>query len=200
MTTGEGIFYGLVFIGLILLYVVTRDRWKWRKIAKWTSVVMLLPVIAAGTWAGYSRYMEDQPKVQSEFWGVSPGVPKSELIFLKGKPTRDDDGSLTYESDATNVTYLVVLNKSGNVRSVLATAPFDKSYSLPTIQGVSNYSTISDIESKFGKADSASSNKDGTRRLYCYLKYGIVVGMEKGTVIAVGILNPKEGPLEFSDH
>lgn len=200
MTTGEGIFYGLFFVGLILLYAVTRDRWKWRKIAKWTAVVVLLPMIAAGTWAGYSNYAEGQPKFQSEFWGISPGVSKSELIFQKGQPTQDEDGLLIYSLGGSDATYLVRMTASGNVRSVLAAVDLDKGFALPSLQGISNYSTIADIESKFGKTENVSSSKDGTRRLFSYLKYGVVVGMEKGTVTAVGVLDPKEGPLRFKDN
>lgn len=161
---------------------------------------MLLPIIVAGTWAGYSSYMEGQPKFQSEFWGISPGVPKSELIFQKGQPNQDEDGQLTYSADGSNVVYYIRLTSSGNVRSVLAAVALDKAFALPSIQGISNYSTLADIESKFGKAESVSSNKDGTRRLFNYLKYGIVVGMQKGTVTAIGVTDPKEGPLRFQDN
>lgn len=199
ITTGEGIFYGFVFIGFIYLYVATRDRWNWRKIAKWTAGVLLLPIIVAGTWAGYSKFVENQPRFQSEFWGISPGAPKSELIFQKGQPTEEEEGVLTYSTEGGDVTYFIRMAASGNVRSVLAVVTSDKKFALPVIQGISNYSTISEIESKFGKAEAVSTSKDGTRRIFSYLKYGIVVGMEKGVVIAVGVLDPKEGPFRFKD-
>jgi hypothetical protein len=199
MSTGEGIFYGLVFIGLVLLYVATRDRWNWGKIAKFSAGTLLLPIVAAGTWAAYSSYMESRPKFQSEFWGISPGVPKGELIFQKGQPTQDEGEVLTYRVEGSSVVYLIRMTSMGNVRSVLAVVELDKGISLPNIQGISSYSTLADIESKFGKADVVSSNKEGTRRLFSYLKFGIVVGMEKGTVTAVGVLDPTEGPLRFKD-
>ena len=32
MSVGEGIFYGLVSLGIIYLYIQTKDRWNWKKI------------------------------------------------------------------------------------------------------------------------------------------------------------------------
>ena len=163
-------------------------------------MVVLLPIIAAGTWAGYSKYAEDQPKFQCKFSGISLWVPKSELIFQKGQPTQDKDSLLIYSTGGSNPTYLVRMTASGNARSVLAAVDLDKGFALPNLQGIGNYSTIADIESKFGKTENVSSNKDGTRRLFSYLKYGIVVGMKKGTVTPVGVLDPTEGPLRFKDN
>jgi hypothetical protein len=200
MTTGEGIFYGLVFIGFIWLYVATRDRWKWKRIAKWSLLALLLPIITGGAWLAYSNYMENQPRYQSEFWGITPGALKSEIIFQKGLPSKDDDESLSYSDADSTVAYDIRMTESGKARSVLAIVDVNRSYALPSIQGIHSYSSLADIESKFGKAEHISSNKSGTRRLLNYLKYGIVVGMEQGKVTAVGVLDPKEGPLSFKDN
>ena len=42
MSVGDGIFGGLVFLGLVALYAVTRDRWRWKRIAKWLGVAIIV--------------------------------------------------------------------------------------------------------------------------------------------------------------
>lgn len=198
MTTGEGIFWGLVFIGLILLYAVTRDRWRWKKIGKWVALLLLVPILGIGAWVGGTHYVDSRAKVQSEFWGVSPGISKDELIFRKGKPDQEEDEYLVYGKGDDNV-YYVVNFRNGKVRAIQAVVPSGKTYNLPTMQGISSYSSLDDIERKFGAADKMSETKDKTRRLFSYLKYGVFFTLEKGTVVSLGALDPKEGPLVFKD-
>lgn len=197
MTTGEGIFYGLVFIGLILLYTVTRDRWSWKRIGKWGALLLLVPIVGTGIWIGATDYIDSRAKVQTEFWGVSPGISKNELIFRKGKPNQERDGFFIYGSDASDVYHLVNFQNE-KVKAIRAIVASGKAYSLPEIQGISGYSTLAQIEKKFGSTDTVSESQDRTGRLISYLKYGVFFELEKGTVISLGILDPKEGPVFYS--
>ena len=45
ISVSVGIFFGAVFLGLIYLYVNTRERWNWSRIAKRTMVVWASPDI-----------------------------------------------------------------------------------------------------------------------------------------------------------
>lgn len=198
MTTGEGIFYGLVFIGLILLYAVTRDRWKWKKIGKWGALLLLVPIVGIGAWVGVTSYVDSRAKFQAEFWGVSPGIAKDELIFRKGKPDQEQEEYFVYGKGEDNVYYAVSF-RNEKVRAIRAVVPSDKPYALPAMQGISNYSSLDDIERKFGAADKVSETKDKTRRLLSFLKYGVFFELEKGTVVSLGAFDPKEGQLIFKD-
>lgn len=199
MTTGEGIFYGLVFLGLIWLYSVTRDRWNWKRIAKWAVGVFVLPLIGLGLWLGVSNYLESRPQVATVFWGLSPGITKDELFFRKGKPDEESEGFVAYRKTGDKVAYLVTM-KNEKVRAVRAIVVEGGEYNLPSIQGISSHSTQADVERKFGLPDHVSESKDKTRRMLSYLKFGLVFSFEKGVVVLVGVLDPKEGSMEFGEH
>lgn len=49
MTLGTGIFLSSVFLGLILLFWVTKDRWRWPRIAYWFagSVAAIIAAVFA---------------------------------------------------------------------------------------------------------------------------------------------------------
>lgn len=197
MTTGEGIFYGFVFIGLILLYTITKDRWRWKRISTWGVSTLVVSLLGIGLWVVSANYWESRPQLATEFWGISPGITKDELIFRKGKPTKDDGDMVAYYDTENEPLYMVKM-KGEKVRAIQAFTFAGKSHLLPSIQGISNYSTQADIERKFGIPDSVSVNTDKTIRMVSYLKYGLVFQLEKGVVVALGVLAPSEGPLTFT--
>lgn len=41
MNLGLAIFLSAIFLGCIWLYYITRDRWNWKKIFKWFSIIIL---------------------------------------------------------------------------------------------------------------------------------------------------------------
>jgi len=50
MSTGDGIFFASIIIGLVILYGQTKDRWDWSKIVKITGVVILILSIVIYHW------------------------------------------------------------------------------------------------------------------------------------------------------
>lgn len=42
LSTGSGLFLGLVFIGLVFLYLGTKDRWNWILISKLSPLLFIL--------------------------------------------------------------------------------------------------------------------------------------------------------------
>ena len=197
MTTGEGIFYGLLVLGLIGLYSVTKDRWNWKRLAKWTVVVVAVPIVGFGLWLAALSYLSERPQVEQALWGIKPGISVDELVFLKGKPSGDGGEHWLYGNSGE--IFHVVAFRNSKVRSVTALAWDGNMSSLPSLQGISYYSTQVDIENKFGAPDHVSVNKDKTRRTLSYLKYQLFFTLEKGKVVALGVLDPKEGPLEFEE-
>lgn len=196
MTTGEGIFYGFVFLGLIWLYIATRDRWKWKRIWAWVVAAAAVPLLGIGVWALVDDYRNSLPQIQTAFWGISPGISQSDVIFTKGKPDTEDGTFWTYGTNPANAVYQIQMRK-GKVRVVAAFA--NNSSSLPSIQGISGYSTIADIEKKFGPPDHIAESKDKTTRMLSYLKFRVFFSLSKGSVEGLGAIDPSEGPLLFAD-
>ena len=53
METGTGIFLGALFVGSVALFGVTKDRWKWKRIAAWFGGVVGLASLGAAGWLWY---------------------------------------------------------------------------------------------------------------------------------------------------
>jgi len=198
MTTGEGIFFGFVFLGLIGLYAVTKDRWNWKRLAKWSVVVVVVPIVGISLWVAALNYLDARPQVEQALWGIKPGISVDELVFLKGKASGDGKEHWLYSNDAG--VFHVVSLKNSKVQSVTAVAWDGNTSSLPSIQGISNYSTQVDIENKFGAPDHVSVNKEKTRRTLSFLKYQLFFTLEKGKVVALRVFDPKEGPQDFEER
>ena len=58
---------------------------------------------------------------------------------------------------------------------------------LPTVQGISNYSTQEEIEKKFGKPDKVSVHKDQKFRMLSYMESGLTFNLEKNRVTTIGV-------------
>lgn len=91
MSIGEGIFYGLVFLGIIYLYIQTRDRWNWKKIVLrlFGGIVglLLIAVLIDYFFDKFSRnsFKDSQkPKVISGINGIELGAKLSDVIFKTG--------------------------------------------------------------------------------------------------------------------
>lgn len=92
MTLGTGVFLSSALLGFILLFVVTKDRWNWRKLGISLGVIVVVIPVAIVV---YDRLSHDVSHTfyrltaskQSELWGIKLGSSKSDVLFLKGKPT-----------------------------------------------------------------------------------------------------------------
>src|SRR5215471_10684326 len=102
MSVGLGLFLGLTVLSLTLLYVGTKDRWKWKRIWLWIFLVFGgLPVLGLGIYYLWS-HVPRPAEPCTELWGISLGMPRKEVLFRKGPPS--DSTSLssltwTYKSD-----------------------------------------------------------------------------------------------------
>lgn len=92
MTLGTGVFLSSALLGFILLFVVTKDRWNWRKIGIRLGILVI--VIPAAI-VGYLYLSDDVSRTfyrltaskQTELWGIKLGSSKADVLFLKGKPS-----------------------------------------------------------------------------------------------------------------
>ncbi len=197
MTLGTGIFLGLLCIAAVWLYLSTRNRWKWRRIALLSFGTIVVFFAALYAWIEVNSYVSNRPTLQTDFLGLKIGMTKGDVIFIKGqaKKYQDDEDFWVYESG--DVAEFVRF-RDGHVRYIIGLSKSGERYSVPTIQGISGYSTPEDVEKKFGKPDFISVQDDQTRRLWNYNSFGLLFRFQKGVVDSVGIFNPAGGPVRFT--
>lgn len=88
MELGTGIFLSAVFLGIVALYIATKDRWNWKKILLWPlAVVVVLSSVGGIVAYAYKKY-EERPKVQVEFNGIKLGDQFQDVVFRHGKLER----------------------------------------------------------------------------------------------------------------
>ncbi len=58
MSTGEGLFYGLASLALVWLYAATKDRWRWRTIAKRLGLAVAAVFTIGAGWTYVQRHLE----------------------------------------------------------------------------------------------------------------------------------------------
>ncbi len=202
MSLGSGIFLSALFLGLIALFIFTKDRWRWKRIVlkSVVAVVGLFGVAAGGTY-GYYAY-QDRSRPHTELWDLKIGMSRADVLFAKGEPTdRGDEKMWQYDLSPPRggeaVDSYAVQFKNDRVRYVLFSG--QPIYS-PKISGINGYSTIKDIEEKFGKPSSMYESKDKLDRIYNFKDHNLAFLMSKGKVSAFGIADLTTDDLKFKDR
>jgi len=85
---GLSILLSTFLLSLVALFIATRDRWNWKKIALWLTIGPLALVLVIGILAGIFWYVGNLPKAQTEFWEIVLDSTKDDVRFLKGNPRR----------------------------------------------------------------------------------------------------------------
>ena len=202
MTIGSGLFLSALVLGLVILYVATKDRWKWRRLVKWVvGIPVLLAVLGGvGIW-GYTAY-QDRPIAQDEFYGLKIGTPRADVRFAKGEPvSKDGSDRWTYNAGsgsagAEAAAYLVKFNED-KVRYILYTAGAAQIYH-PDLHGFKLDSKYDAVLTKLGQPSNVAISKDGLERILSFENYQTFFIFRKGEVIAYGVYNTALGPMEFN--
>jgi hypothetical protein len=197
MDIGTGLFLGLLSIGLVWLYVSTRERWRWKRIALWLVGIPLVLGLGFGGWLWYQEHRESQPRLETEFWELRPGMTADEVLFRKGEPTRKPEWGWLYEAGA--LWYSVAI-RNGKVRAIEASVRGDSTYALPSLQGIGSYSSQEDIEKKFGPPEYVSVYKDKTNRRLSYTRYGVFFSLAMNRVVGLGVTDPKGDPARYGEE
>ena len=196
MELGTGIFLSSLFIGTVLLFNATKDRWNWKK----GLLYLFLTFIVIGLLGGgglffYSQY-EDRPQVQSELLGLKLGMSKDDVLFLKGKHTEegsDNDGdgkySWSYIPDDKNSDRFRVTFFEDKIIRVLHF--YAGEYRTISLGGISQGNSAEVITEKYGEPDSMSMSDDGQSRTYNYDKYHVSYSLSLNKVNAVAVYDPK---------
>lgn len=203
MSIGTAIFLSALMLAMVGLYAATKGRWNWQRLMKWLIGVPAAMIVIGGlgVW-GYITY-ENRPTPQNEFGSVKVGESMSDVRFKKGEPSKkhsDDlwqynDGSTDQPEEAVYVVHFM----DGKVRSVRYFARGSKIYN-PYLQGFTIGSSYDEVIEKLGPPSNISTSKKGLSRILSFQKYRTAYGFEQAKIEALGVYDPKHGPLRFSEE
>ncbi len=190
MELGTGVFLSAIFLGMIALFVATKDRWAWKRIflKGVGGTIALIAIIGLGTWS-YVLYSE-RAVPQDELSGIKLGMTEQEVKYLKGEPTEisKEGGNWIYIDNNEYKSPYAVKFKDG-VAVGLWTWKTVKA-SLPYVTHISSYANTKDIEEKLGKPTQVSMSKDGFTRMVIYENYRVWFALRQEQIEAVGVFDP----------
>ena len=200
MSVGTSIFLSAVLIAFVLLFNFTKDRWNWKKILLiWPLKTVLVIGVVGGL--GYLIYDQHQNRLQiyEEYFGIKLNSSYDDVIFRRGT----DNRYIRYDENKENVfisdTYIRdgVIERDGPRIRIKDNRVWRISCSskCPTLSKVGIGTSLKEIEERFGEPDWVDINSD-TNRWYIYKKYKTYIGIEKGKVVGLGIIEPDLGMLD----
>lgn len=218
MSVGTGIFLGAVFIGLIYLYVNTKETWAWRKIIKRAMLTFVSLIVASGMVIGaviaYDSYQAEQaiqekekPRLVDSLEGVSIGQKISDVGFnvsVKRTPDRDDENELAYaHTEKDHVRFY--FDKSTKLVSQISFKCTDDALQYPTlysahVHGIQCGSSSEDILSTYSEGQvrvlcfnmaNDDTGKFSRFRAYDVPEYGVRYILQTNKVSSIVIMSPK---------
>jgi hypothetical protein len=193
MSVGTGIFLAGTLLALVAVYITTRDRWNWSKIILWPSGILL--AVAASLYV-YSLIPE-RPKIQKSFWDIPLDASESDVLFIKGNPTRKQGDDWLYaflDNENRNWKYIYrVYFKAGKVWSVSYFSADSVDWR-EEIQGIRVGYGENSVREKFGAPSPSVASDDGLRRIYHYRDYNLIFELAQNKVTSLGIYNPEAAP------
>jgi hypothetical protein len=196
MGLGTSIFLSSIVLGVIALFIATKDRWKWKKIVLWPTVVLVgFGALATAGWWTYS-YMES-PRQLTELWGIRLGASTSDVMFFKGAPTHNIHEEMwQYETGTeTSGRGYVVRFKEGRVRFV---AYYGARLWAPAVPGVSIFASPTDILQRLGDPSHVSSSEDRLSRWLSFDRWNVALLMTKDEIKGLAVYAPQHGPIRFT--
>ena len=191
MTLGAGILLSSLSIGTILLFLKTQGKWNWKKIIKISLLSVISMVLILSLFIFTTNYIDTQPKKVEKFWGIAATATKSDIIFLKGKPTTiiadfksEEDSSWDYYN-AYQIKF-----KNDKIWAIIYSGD---DLSEDSLNNIGLLNTTEDITKKLGRKYNVTLSKDLTTRLYRFSQYNCFFILEKNCVRAYGYFNPKYG-------
>ena len=205
MSLGLGIFLSSLFLGIIFLFVSTKDRWKWKKILFiWPLCFVLVVGVIGGTWFYIYNYYENKPKtsIYEAYLNIPLNASEAELIFLQG----DEYKTKRYSEDNNNIHYLYITeDKNGiNVRikenKIWRISCYETtSYSCSSLNEIQIHDSANEVKEKLGEPSYVSISDDNTERVWAYEKFNIYMMLSKGQVDGIGIFEPILGIPKIND-
>jgi hypothetical protein len=132
MTLGEGILFSSLLFSLVILFVVTINRWNWKKIILWSIAVLFFLAVLSSAGIIFYKYFHskssknihdpytEKPYVQDSFAGISIDMNKRDVKFLKGAPDKIEGQTWIYKiQDVSYVDSYRITFHGDKIRSIL---------------------------------------------------------------------------------
>ncbi len=202
MSVGDAIFLSAALLGLVALFIATKDRWNWKRISKFAIglPVLLIAITGFSIW-GYTTF-RDRPQLQREFWGIPLTATRADVRFMKGEPSEITELDWVYyikdNTSGNNIAaHVIRWEPAGTVRYVMY-ATSSGNFIHPSLQGFQVDSSYASIISELGSPDHVSTSTDGLSRMLSYAKYQTFYIFEQAKLKSYGTYSPASGPREFT--
>lgn len=185
--------FAIGLLALVLLYLGTKDRWRWKRILARMLVAALMIGAIGGAIAGYFEWKERKERNEqrlapsTHLAGVDLGASEADVLFGMGQPEDRVDDRWIY---AHNGGHIFIYFREGRVRSVLM-LPLDGSYD--GLRYLRKGSTMFAVEEELGRPDVVLEKTGGLVRGFCYPRLNSFFVCEKGKVEVFGIYDPALG-------
>ena len=202
MNLGLAIFLSSLILGIIFLFHSTKDRWNWKKIIKFTSIILLSLLIIFSFY--YLFFLNSntvsykKPTKATSFWDINLGDSKEDVIFLKGYPDETDSVKSVWfytkkYYGRSNEYYKVVFNDN-DVTSVVYYGNYSPPYLLN--RKFDNY-PLQSLKDYLGEPSDVSSSTDELKRVYSFSSFNAVFYLKENSVFGYGIYNPDYGTYKY---
>jgi len=197
MTLGLGIFLSSLFLGIIYIFVSTKDRWNWKKILfVWPlCIVLVVGVIGGAGFYIYNHY-ENKHKTYNRYIDIPLNAPESDLFFLKGheylkKDYTRDKSFVFYQYEIKDKYQFNVILKDNKIWRISCYS--DTSYDCPSLNKIQIHDSANKVKERLGEPNHVSSNDDNTQRIWAYEQFNIYMMLSKGKINGIGIFEPSLG-------
>lgn len=196
MEIGTGIFLSCIFLGLIIIFISTKDRWKWKKIVLYFFIFFsLLFIFGGGGLYLYLQY-EEKPKIHNELVGIKLGMSKEDVLFSKGKPKEIDNNSTNTKYEFWKYVFKndfeTFIRVGFYEDKVMRIIWYNNSqYKNVSLGKISEGDSSEKIYKVYGEPDSMSRSIDNLSRTYNYNNYHVSFSLHLNEVEAVSIYDPK---------
>ncbi len=197
MTLGTGVFLSSLFLGLVALFISTRDTWNWKKITKRFAAGTAIVVTLLGLSIYVGIKVSNWPEREISYWDVSINATKSDVKFLKGHPaaTEGDDIWIYGKEDYASVflgsePIYVVWFQDDKVKRIEC---FSDTRDCPPVQGTYLDQPNDRIVEHFGHPSHISNSKDDLSRTLSYDRYNVFFELQRNRVTSMGVYDPSAG-------
>ena len=190
MNVRAAVLLSAVFIGVVALYLETRDQWNWMKLLRRLILGVLLLVGGIGAWIYWSSLPPTSPV--SELWDISLGASKSDVRFLKGEPSEIvEPGTWVYVADSRRTYYLAFGSTDEITRILVVSGPGFSSRA--SLLGVRTGFGAQRLVDQLGEPSRVLHLSNDLRRAYLYSHLNAVFLLEQGAVVSYGIYDIEAG-------
>ena len=222
MSIGTGIFLGSLALALVVLFLGTKDRWRWRRIIFFTTATVV--VVGLGFAGAISYFGGPLEGPLDSIWDIHLGDSKADVLFAKGGPpaggpefTREEilgemvrrglistaDAEAQAGSAEEHLTYTpteaahrpiiqISFDATGKVGKVTYRANFQR-LGEPKLADVGIGASLQEVTATFGEPQVIHESPDSLGRIFVYAAPAIFFELEKGSVVRFGIYDPAYG-------